>query len=139
METNLYWPFLVYAGAAVGVIAGMLGVSYVLGQRHMERETGEPFESGILQTGSARLRLSIQFYLVGMLFVIFDLEAVFIFAWAIAIRDAGWTGYIGVITFIGILVVGLVYEYKSGALDFGRKKPQTLREESYENSTADTR
>ncbi len=121
MEAIVYWPFLVYVGAAVGVIAGMLGVSYVLGQRHMERETGEPFESGILQTGSARLRLSVQFYLVGMLFVIFDLEVVFIFAWAIAIREVGWTGYIGVLLFITILIVGLIYEYKSGALDFGKK------------------
>ncbi len=138
METTLYWPFLVYVGAAIGVIGGMLGVSYVLGQRHMERETGEPFESGILQTGSARLRLSIQFYLVGMLFVIFDLEVVFIFAWAIAIREVGWEGYIGVIIFIAILVVGLVYEYKTGALDFGRKKLQTIREKNYENNSANS-
>lgn len=128
METTLYWPFLLYVGAAIGVIAGMLGVSYILGQRHMERETGEPFESGILQTGSARLRFSIQFFLVGMLFVIFDLEVVFIFAWAIAIREVGWTGYIGVLLFIVILVVGLIYEYKTGALDFGKKRLQTLRE-----------
>jgi len=127
METTLYWPFLIYVGSAIAVIAGMLGVSYILGQRHMEKETGEPFESGILQTGNARLRLSIQFYLVGMLFVIFDLEVVFIFAWAIAIREVGWTGYIGVLIFIGILVVGLLYEYKSGSLDFGKKQLQKIK------------
>ncbi len=128
METTLYWPFLIYVGSSICVIAGMLGVSYILGQRHMERETGEPFESGILPTGSARIRLSIQFYLVGMLFVIFDLEVVFVVAWAIAIREVGWSGYIGVVIFIVILIVGLIYEYKSGTLDFGRKKLKTLIE-----------
>ncbi len=128
METTLYWPFLIYVGSSICVIAGMLGGSYILGQRHMERETGEPFESGILPTGSARIRLSIQFYLVGMLFVIFDLEVVFVVAWAIAIREVGWSGYIGVVIFIVILIVGLIYEYKSGTLDFGRKKLKTLIE-----------
>jgi NADH-quinone oxidoreductase subunit A len=128
MESILYWPFLIYAAAAAGVIIIMLGVSYVLGQRHMERETGEPFESGILPTGSARLRLSIRFYIVAMLFVIFDLEVVFIISWAIAVREAGWTGYIGVLTFIAVLAVGLVYEYRMGVLDFGRIK-KTFRED----------
>jgi len=101
--------------------AGMLALSYLLGQRHQERATGEPYESGIVSTGSARLRFPAQFYLVAMLFVIFDLEAVFIFAWAIAFRELGWNGYIGVLVFIGALVAALVYAWRLGLLDWGSK------------------
>lgn len=129
MESILYWPFLIYVVAAIGVIVFMLGLSYVLGQRHMERETAEPYEAGILPTESARVRLSIQFYLVAMLFVIFDLEIAFIFAWAIAIREVGWSGYIGMVVFVVILLVALLYEYKTGALEFGRKKLQPAKKE----------
>jgi NADH-quinone oxidoreductase subunit A len=69
-------------------------------------------------TGSARLRLSVDFYLIAMFFVIFDLEAVFIFAWAVAARDVGWFGYIGVVIFIGVLVTALLYEWQMGVLDW---------------------
>ncbi|HEY9436261.1 MAG TPA: NADH-quinone oxidoreductase subunit A [Blastocatellia bacterium] len=99
----------------------MLALSYLLGQRHRARATGEPYESGVVSTGSARLRFSAQFYLVAMLFVIFDLEAVFIFAWAVAFREVGWTGYAGVLAFIGVLVAALIYEWRLGALDWGSK------------------
>jgi NADH-quinone oxidoreductase subunit A len=115
------WPLAVYFAAVILLVAGMLALSYLLGQRHQSRATGEPYESGIVSTGSARLRFSAQFYLIAMLFVIFDLEAVFIFAWAIAFREAGWAGYIGVSVFIGILVAGLIYEWRLGALDWGSK------------------
>ncbi|MEJ2558100.1 MAG: NADH-quinone oxidoreductase subunit A [Anaerolineae bacterium] len=109
----------------------MLGISYVLGERHKERATGEPYESGILSTGSARIRLSAKFYLVAMFFVIFDLEAVFIFAWAIAWRELGWVGYIEVVVFIVILLAALVYLWRLGALDWGttRRKPMRSRKE----------
>src|SRR5262245_66404058 len=99
----------------------MLGLSCLLGQRHQGRATGEPYESGIVSTGSARLRFSAQFYLIAMLFVIFDVESVFIFAWAIAFRESGWVGYIGVLAFIGALVAALIYEWRLGALDWGSK------------------
>ena len=97
----------------------MLGLSYFLGQHHKDRATGEPFESGILSTGSASLRFSSQFYLIAMLFVIFDVETMFIFSWAIAFEELGWYGYGGVIVFIILLVVVLIYEWRNGALDFG--------------------
>jgi NADH-quinone oxidoreductase subunit A len=111
----------VYFAAVILLVAGMLAISYLLGQRHQDRATGEPYESGIVSTGSARLRFSAQFYLIAMLFVIFDLEAVFIFAWAIALREAGWLGYIGILAFIGVLVAALIYEWRLGALDWGSK------------------
>jgi NADH-quinone oxidoreductase subunit A len=100
----------------------MLVLSYLLGQRHKERATGEPYESGIVSTGSARLRFSIKFYLVAMLFVIFDLEVAFIIAWAIAFRELGWTGYLGVLFFIGVILAALIYEWRLGVLDWGRQE-----------------
>lgn len=122
MESSaiLLWPLLVYFGLVLVIVLGMLGFSYVLGQRR-DRAASEPFESGIVPTGSARLRFSANFYLIAILFVIFDLEAVFIFAWAIAFRELGWPGYAGVLVFIGILVAALIYEWRLGALDFAAR------------------
>src|SRR5262245_49852321 len=121
------WPLAVYFTAVILLVAGMLALSYLLGERHRARATDEPYESGIVSTGSARLRFSAQFYLVAMLFVIFDLEAVFIFAWAIAFRELGWAGYVGVLVFIGVLIVALIYAWRLGALDWGSKGRQFRR------------
>jgi NADH-quinone oxidoreductase subunit A len=120
------WPLAVYAVAVIVLVAGMIGVSYVLGQRHHERETGDPYESGIVSTGSARVRLSVKFYLVAVFFVIFDLEAVFLFAWAVAARELGWVGYAEALVFIGILVAALAYLWRSGGLDWGSATSQTV-------------
>src|SRR5215218_2198931 len=97
----------------------MLGLSYILGQRHKENATHEPYEGGILSAGSARMRFSSQFYMIAMLFVIFDVETIFIVSWAIAFEELGWYGYFGVLIFIILLVVVLIYEWRNGALDFG--------------------
>lgn len=112
------WPLAVYFVIVVMLVVAMLGLSFVLGQRHHNRATGTPYESGILSQGSARVRLSAKFYLVAMFFVIFDLEAVFIFAWAIAVRETGWSGYAEAITFIAVLLATLVYLWRAGALDW---------------------
>jgi NADH-quinone oxidoreductase subunit A len=119
---NLFWPLAVYFAAVVVLISSMLGFSYVLGQKHKERLTGQPYESGIAPTGSARVRFDIKFYLVAMFFVIFDLEAVFIYAWAVSVRESGWAGYVEVVIFIMILMAGLLYLWKIGALDWRTKK-----------------
>jgi NADH-quinone oxidoreductase subunit A len=108
----------VYFVAVLAVVAAMLGGSFVLGQRHKQRATGEPYESGIVSTGSARLRLPVVFYLVAVFFVIFDLEAVFLIAYAVAARELGWTGYVEALVFIGVLVVALAYLWRLGALDW---------------------
>src|SRR6185369_17069601 len=101
------WPLAVYGAAVCGIVATMIGLSYVLGQRHHQRATDEPYESGMPITGTARLRFSAKFYLVAMFFVIFDLEAVYLFGWAIAARDVGWTGYVEALVFTLILMAGL--------------------------------
>lgn len=113
------WPLGVYFACVVAVVAVMAGASSLLGQRHQDRATGEPYESGIVSEGTARLRLTAQFYLMAMLFVIFDLEAVFIFAWAVAVRELGWTGYIVISVFIALLLVALGYLWRVGALSWG--------------------
>lgn len=121
------WPFLVFAGIIMVLVLVILGLSYVLGQHHKDRATGEAYESGILSTGSARLRFPSQFYLVAMLFVIFDIETVFVISWAIAFGELGWAGFIGVSVFILILLVVLIYEWRNGALDFGPDGKKILR------------
>jgi NADH-quinone oxidoreductase subunit A len=127
MNPTEYWPFAIYAALVAVVAAGMLGVSALLGQRHKGGAAGEPYESGIVATGSSRLRMSIRFYLVAILFVIFDLEVIYIFAWAISIRELGWSGYWGVLVFIGILVAALIYEWRMGALDWSRPRSPGAR------------
>ena len=106
-------------GAVIGLVAIIIGLSSVLGERHWETSTGTPFESGIEVTGSARVRINAQFYLIAMFFVIFDMETVFIVAWALSVQQLGWLGYIAAMVFLFILVVGLVYEWRLGALDWG--------------------
>ena len=117
----MLWPLIVYSALAVLVTATMLG-SYVLGQRHGEPATGTPYESGIVSEGSARVRLSARFYLIAVFFVVFDLEAVFLFAWAVAAREVGWAGYWEVLIFTGVLMVALMYLWGIGALDWAMER-----------------
>ena len=118
------WPLVVYFIVVILLVSGMMTLSYFLGERHLEPATGAPYESGILSQGSAHVRLSVKFYLVAMFFVIFDLEAVFIFLWAIAGRELGWPGYCEVLLFIGVLVAALAYLWRVGALDWYPAGPQ---------------
>ena len=113
------WPLLLYGAIVLTLVGAMLGLSYFLGQRHKDHATNEPYEGGILSDGSARIRFSSQFYMIAMLFVIFDVETIFIVSWAIAFEELGWYGYFGVLIFIILLVVVLIYEWRNGALDFG--------------------
>lgn len=123
----MLWPILVYGAIVLSLVCLMLGLSFVLGQRHNERATGEPYEGGIVSTGSARLRFSSQFYLIAMLFVIFDVETIFIVSWAVAFDELGWYGYFGVMVFVILLFVVLLYEWRNGALDFGPDGSRILK------------
>ena len=122
-----FWPFMVYAFLAFALVSVMIGLSYVLGERHKDKLTDEPYESGMPPTGNARLRFSSHFYLIAMFFVIFDLDAAFIMAWAVSFRELGLSGYIGIVIFIGILVAVLIYELSIGALDFGPDGKKILK------------
>jgi NADH-quinone oxidoreductase subunit A len=120
----LLWPLAVFFVLVIMLAIAIVSLSAILGQRHRERSTGEPYESGIPPTGSARIRFDVKFYLMAMFFVIFDLEAVFIFAWANSARDLGWGGYAEIFIFIGILGLALFYLWRAGALDWGTKTHQ---------------
>lgn len=126
-QPEILWPLLLYAALVLIVVGIMIGLSYLLGQRHNEKHTATPYESGIEPTGSARVRFPADFYFVAMLFVIFDLEAVFIIAWAIAFYEVGWIGYLAISVFIFILLAVLVYEWRMGALEFALSGKKVLK------------
>src|SRR5690349_20563317 len=99
-------------------MAAVLVLSHLIGERHRARASGQPYESGIPPTGPAESRFSIKYYLVAMLFLIFDVEAVFIFVWAPVAREAGWAGFGAAAAFIVILLIALAYLSRVGALDW---------------------
>lgn len=113
------WPLIVYCLAVVALIVLILSLSYFLGQKRRDPATDEPFESGIISQGSARLRISVSYYLVAILFIVFDLEAIYLFSWSIAFFETGLLGFIEATVFIVILLVGLIYLWRLGALEWG--------------------
>ena len=117
-QSTELWPLVAYFFLVVVLVAGVIALSYVIGERHTARAANEPLESGIVTVGLARLRLSAKFYLIAVFFVIFDVEAVFLFAWAVAFRELGWAGYIEAVIFISILGAALAYLWRLGALDW---------------------
>jgi NADH-quinone oxidoreductase subunit A len=129
----MYWSFVLYSVLVLALVTAMLVISFFLGERHRQRVTNEPYESGVKPTGSTAIRLPIKFYLMALFFVIFDVESIFIFAWAIALRELGWAGYIEIIIFILVIVFALFYLWRMGALDWGRPRhknyPETLMED----------
>lgn len=121
MNIDLF-PLVLYGGIVIAAIVGLLIASQLLGQKRNDHATHDVYESGVLPVGSPNIKISVPFYLTAILFIIFDLEAVFLFAWAISIREAGWVGFIEVFIFIGILVAGLVYLWRSGALEWRTRR-----------------
>src|ERR1700691_5867515 len=101
------WTLVAYFGFVVFLVSAVLIASYLLGPRHSEPATGQPYEGDIVSEGSARVRVSVKYYMVAMFFVVFDLEAVFLFAWAGAVRELGWAGYCEVLLFVGVLLAAL--------------------------------
>ncbi len=113
-----HWAFAIFLIVAIGLCCLMLVGGWFLGGRARARHKNTPFESGIDSVGSARLRLSAKFYLVAMFFVIFDVEALYLFAWSTSIRESGWVGFVEAAIFILVLLAGLVYLVRIGALDW---------------------
>lgn len=113
-----YWSLAIFILGVIAMCAFMLFVPVWLGGRDWGRAKNEPFESGVVSQGSARLRFSAKFYLVAMFFVIFDVEALFLYAWAVSARESGWPGFIEATIFILILLAGLIYLWRLGALEW---------------------
>ena len=114
----LIWPAIIYGAIAIVLVALILVLSHFLGEYHQAPLRGEPYESGIKPTGYARLRHGVKYYLVAIFFLIFDVEVALIVAWALALRQVGWAGYIGAALFVITLAVGLIYVWKLGGLDW---------------------
>lgn len=117
-------PLVIYAVIVVVLIVALLVVSALIGEKRKDHATHDVYESGVKPVGSTQFRISIQFYLTAILFIIFDLEVVFLFSWAISIREAGWLGFVEVFVFIAILLAGLVYLWRTGALEWRTQRQQ---------------
>jgi NADH-quinone oxidoreductase subunit A len=126
-DTTNLWPLALYFAATIILVAAMIGLSHVLGQRHRDRSTGEPYESGMAPTGPSRVRFHVEYYLIAMFFVIFDVEAVFVYAWAVSVREAGWSGFVEALIFICILLTAILYLWRLGALEWGPSKQREER------------
>jgi NADH-quinone oxidoreductase subunit A len=116
--TELYFPVLLQALIAMALAAGLLTVSYLLGKKVRNRIKDTPYESGITPTGDARERFSVKFYLVGMLFILFDIEAIFLYPWVVVYRDLKMFGFVEMLTFVILILSGFFYMWKKGALDW---------------------
>jgi len=112
------WSAVAFILAAIGLVVFMLAVPRLLGGRSQGLQKEEIFEAGVVGSGNARIRLSAKFYLVAIFFVIFDLEALYLYAYAVSVREAGWLGFAAAAIFITILIIGLIYELSLGAMNW---------------------
>ncbi|MGB5987553.1 MAG: NADH-quinone oxidoreductase subunit A [Desulfobacterales bacterium] len=113
------FSLVVYGMLVFILIAGLLILASRLGAQRPTPEKLRPYESGIIPTGNARLRRPVPFFLVAIFFLLFDVESAFIFAWAVALEELGWAGWLQITFFIGVLILGLVYIWRRGGLAWG--------------------
>ena len=113
-----YFPIAAAFLLAAILAVALVGLATLLGPRRPSRVKSSPFECGSEPVGSARERFGVKFYLIALLFIVFDVEAVFVYPWAVLLKDLGWTGYVEMAIFAFTLVVGLAYVWKKGALDW---------------------
>jgi len=113
-----YLPILIFFMIAVVVAVAPLAIGLILGPHRPGAEKNSPYECGFVAFDDARIKFDVRYYLVAILFIIFDLEVAFLFPWAVSIRETGMTGLLAMGVFLGILVVGFIYEWKKGALEW---------------------
>ena len=116
LDQDLPVLLFILVGAGVGVVPLLLG--YVLGPNRPDPAKNSPYECGFEAFDDARMKFDVRYYLVAILFILFDLEIAFLFPWAVALQDVGMTGFVAVVDFLAILVIGFAYEWKKGALDW---------------------
>lgn len=119
--TELYFPILVQVLIAAGLAFGLIAASALLGKRAKSPQKDTPYESGMVPSGTARERFSVKFYLVAMVFILFDIEAIFLYPWAVVYRDLKMFGFVEMLLFIVLVLVGFFYVWKKGALDWSRE------------------
>ncbi|SPF36357.1 NADH-quinone oxidoreductase subunit A [Candidatus Sulfopaludibacter sp. SbA4] len=125
--TEVYFPVLVQAIIAMALAAGLLSVSYLLGKRVRNKVKDIPYESGIVPTGDARQRFSVKFYLVGMLFILFDIEAIFLYPWVVVYRELKMVAFVEMLVFVVLILSGFFYIWKKGALDWSGSNPDSRK------------
>ncbi|MDB5361792.1 MAG: nuoA [Rhodospirillales bacterium] len=113
-----YLPILIFLGIAIFMGCAAVGLSFVAGKQNPDSEKLSPYECGFEPFEDARSKFDVRFYLVAILFIIFDLEVAFLFPWAITLGDIGLFGFWSMVLFLGILTIGFVYEWKKGALEW---------------------
>lgn len=113
-----YLPILIFLGIAIGMAAAMVVASYVVARQRPDSEKVSAYECGFEAFDDARSKFDVRFYLVAILFIIFDLEVAFLFPWAVALGDVGMFGFWSMVVFLGILTIGFIYEWKKGALEW---------------------
>jgi NADH-quinone oxidoreductase subunit A len=113
-----YLPILIFLGIATGLAAVIVLASYVIARQNPDVEKVSPYECGFEPFGDARKQFDVRFYLVAILFIIFDLEVAFLFPWAITLGEIGLFGFWSMVAFLGVLTIGFVYEWKKGALEW---------------------
>jgi NADH-quinone oxidoreductase subunit A len=120
MESLLsqYFPILVFLVIAGGIASAMVGASFVLARQNPNSEKLSPYECGFEPFEDARIRFDVRYYLVAILFIIFDLEVAFLFPWAVSLGDIGVFGFWSMVAFLAVLTVGFIYEWKKGALEW---------------------
>src|ERR1700693_2041910 len=114
-----YLPFLIHCLLVIGLTTAIISLSWLIGERKPTRAKMAPYESGMTAVGEARGRFSVQFYMVAMLFILFDVEAVFLYPWAVILRDLKHFGLGEMFVYIGIILVGFFYVWKKGVLEWG--------------------
>jgi NADH-quinone oxidoreductase subunit A len=115
---NDYLPILLFLGIALVVACAAVGVSLIIAKQKPDSEKVSPYECGFEAFDDARAKFDVRFYLVAILFIIFDLEIAFLFPWAVALGDIGLFGFWSMIVFLGVLTIGFLYEWKKGALEW---------------------
>ena len=114
-----YLPLLMHFAIALGLASAIVLLSYFVGQHKAGRAKMSPYECGVQPIGDARGRFSVKFYLVAMLFILFDVEAVFLYPWAVILRELKMFGFWEMMVYLGIVLVGLFYVWKKGVIDWG--------------------
>ena len=122
-----FWPILLLLGLGLGFAGGSVLLSQFVGPRKPTPEKSAPYECGVPPVGDARERQSVKFYLVAMIFLLFDIEVAFLYPWAMALRDLGWNGFVQVLLFMALLLAGYVYVWRKGALDWGSETLEVKR------------
>jgi NADH-quinone oxidoreductase subunit A len=113
-----YLPILIFLAVGILVGGGAIAAGFVLGEHRPDAAKNSPYECGFQAFENARMKFDVRYYLVAILFIIFDLEIAFLFPWAVVLGDLGVVGFAAMLVFLGILVVGFVYEWKKGALEW---------------------